>query len=563
MLKWCQKNKEIILLIIILSGIMGYFITQKKGFHEDEMYSYGASNYKYDNVYRPYGYAEVQNDYLFQNILKRPFPNQITGLIQFLINENQFQEEFDPILKAEIPKWKTKEEAKEYITVQKEDLLNFFSIWYNEWRDIHPPMFYNLLHIFSSFYLNNFSKYIGFFMNLTLFILTLIGIYQIMIRLRNKKWALISAFLYGGSMGAISTVMFQRMYMMLACFAVWYLYYALKFWHKKGQLSKKEKCIWSLIIIGGFLTQYYFCIYVVLIFFIFLFILVKKKKWLELKNLFWIHALSALIGIILFPNCIIDIFFSYRGLGASQDHTKTYLEFLLYYLNASRSAYSIPLFFLIGILAGLSIFLYINRKKLSKIFSIPFLICLLPILGYIFIISKIAPFLGENYTSRYIMMLYPVMSMTIVFFLSKINYKHTLPLTLGIIILITSYGLFTQTPTYLYQNYETVQNLATKHQEKHFIYIFDNYFTHLTSMPEFMTYEKSLIINHQIYDFQRLKQDQELKQQKEIILCIKNWLNTEELLQKVLDNTDFKTAEPLLEIKEDIQSNYYLLKKNT
>ena len=65
-----------------------------------------------------------------------------------------------------------------------------------------------------------------------------------MIRLTNKKWALTSIIFYGGSMGAISTVMFHRMYMMLTFFAVWYLYYALKFFKKQERFSKKDKIIW-------------------------------------------------------------------------------------------------------------------------------------------------------------------------------------------------------------------------------------------------------------------------------------------------------------------------------
>ena len=51
-----MKNKNIfnilfIITLIILSLIMIYFINQKEGFHEDEIFSYGSSNYKYDNLF--------------------------------------------------------------------------------------------------------------------------------------------------------------------------------------------------------------------------------------------------------------------------------------------------------------------------------------------------------------------------------------------------------------------------------------------------------------------------------------------------------------------------------
>ena len=118
-----------------------------------------------------------------------------------------------------------------------------------------------------------------------------------------------------------------------------------------------------------------------------------------------------------------------------------------------------------------------------------------------------------------------------------------------------------QKPTYLYERYKEALEIAEQNQDKPFIYIYDNYFTHLSSMKEFLTYQKSLIINYQIYDFASLKEKEELKETKEIIVCIKNWLDVENLLNKIKENTGFKHSETLLEIKEDINSTYYKLSK--
>ena len=56
-----------------------------------------------------------------------------------------------------------------------------------------------------------------------------------------------------------------------------------------------------------------------------------------------------------------------------------------------------------------------------------------------------------------------------------------------------------------------------------------------------------------------MKKDEYLNSQNEVILCIKNWLNTEELLNKVLENTHFTKATLLLSIKDDINADYYKL----
>ena len=80
MKEFINKNKYIILTITVLCGIMFYFIGLKSGFHEDEIFSYGSSNYKYDNVYRWYGYAEADNDVLYNQILQGNIGDKISNV---------------------------------------------------------------------------------------------------------------------------------------------------------------------------------------------------------------------------------------------------------------------------------------------------------------------------------------------------------------------------------------------------------------------------------------------------------------------------------------------------
>lgn len=561
--KW-KKYAPIILTIFLLCGVMFYFNNKKQGFHEDEIFSYGSSNYRYDNVYRNYGYAQSNNDYLFHHVLTGNLWNRATGFIDFLIHQEDYQNEFDETLKKEIPIWKTKEDAKEYMTVSQSDILNFASVWYNQLCDVHPPMFYNFLHIFSIFFLGNFTKYIGFFLNLTFFILTLLSIYKIMKLLDKEKLRIPAMILYGASIGAISTVNFHRMYMMLTCFSTIYLYYALKFLKQDYKLNKKEKIFWSLNIFLGFMTQYYFCIYIIIIFLILSTMLWKQKKGKDWKTLLLIHAIPAILGILYFPASIEDIFFSYRGLGAAQDHSKTFLESFLYYMKGIQKSFSIPLLLIIssGLWILFKVYKVVKKEKKVSINS-SFLLILIPIPLFLLIISKIAPFLGEEYTTRYMMLLFPSIAIIIILILDDlINNNKSIYILIIATLFLSCYGWKTETPTYLYEGYEDVMELAQHYKEKDLIYIYDNYFTHLNSMPEFMTYQKHLIINYQIYDFNLLKQDEELKKEQEVILCIKNWLNTEEILNKVLENTDFNNAEKLLEIKDDINSTYYKLTKS-
>lgn len=558
MMKYLKENKFIILTIVILCGLMFYFINQKQGFHEDEIFSYGSSNYKYDNVYRWFGYAEANQDILYKQVLTGSLSNRINNLIKYKTNIEYFNK--DEILSKEIPTWKYKEDALEYLAIQKGDVFNYFSVYQNQARDVHPPFFYYLVHLTSALFYNNFTKYIIFSLNLIFFIGVLLIIKKIVEALNHKELVIPSMILYGASIGCISTVMFQRMYMMVTFFSILYLYFIIKF--IKDDFKVKDKFWFILTIILGFLTQYYFCIYIVLIFIIlsiYLLLNKKYKKWFDFLKL---HVISALIGIVIYPFCIEDIFFSYRGIGSSEAKTKIFLESLQYYGNQLIDLFGLQnIIYLLIIGLIIAVIHKINKKEILKN-KLNIIVIFLPIILFIMTISKIAPFLGENYTSRYMMLLFPVISIAILYILTFLfdNKKTIFIVGLSISLLLSINGLYNNTPVYLYKDYEKAMELAKDNSDKYFVYVFDNYFTHLSSLPEFNTYKASLILNKNIHDFEILN-NKELNESNEFILCIKNWLNKDEILNLVLEKSGYKNYEVLLELNSDVESTYYKITK--
>ena len=138
--------------------------------------------------------------------------------------------------------------------------------------------------------------------------------------------------------------------------------------------------------------------------------------------------------------------------------------------------------------------------------------------------------------------------------------KHTLIITLLFAIILSINGLINNTPTYLYKDNKQVMELANANSDKYFVYVFDNYFTHLSSMPEFATYKESIILNNNIHDFNVLNTDK-LKNSDEFILCIKNWLNQDDVLNKVLTSTGYTNYEVLLSLNTDVEATYYKISK--
>lgn len=551
------KNKFVILTVIILSSIMFYFIGQKQGFHEDEIFSYGSSNYKYDNVYRWFGYAEANQDIIYKKVLKGNIKDKISNISNYLKNPDSFEK--DETLAKEIPIFRTKDEALEYLVIDKNDIFNYFSVYYNQAKDVHPPLFYFSVHFISSLFYGNFSKYIIFTLNLIFFIGTLLVINKIMKKLDYENLSIPTMILYGASTGCISTVMFQRMYMMLTFFSLLYLYLTIKFIKDDFVISNKK--LWIITIILGFLTQYYFCVYIVILFILIsLYLLINKqyKKWF---NYFKIHVISAIIGVLFYPFSIEDIFFSYRGIGSNEGHTKTLFESIYYYLTQIYKLFglnNILIILLVVLIITLSykvIKKELPKIKKEKLFNL--VILLVPTLIYILIISKIAPFLGENYTSRYIMLLFPIIAISIIYLLTFVfNKKSLLIIAIIVSLLLSLNGLINNTPVYLYKDYGKVMDLANQNKDKYFVYVYDNYFTHLNSLPEFITYKESMILNKNIHDFSLLDNDK-LNSSNEFILCIKNWLNQEEILNKVLENSNYTNYEKVLELNSDVEATYY------
>ena len=161
------------------------------------------------------------------------------------------------------------------------------------------------------------------------------------------------------------------------------------------------------------------------------------------------------------------------------------------------------------------------------------------------------------------MLLFPVISIAILYILTFLfdNKKTIFIVGLSISLLLSINGLYNNTPVYLYKDYKKVMELAKENSDKYFVYVFDNYFTHLSSLPEFNTYKASLILNKNIHDFELLN-NKELKESNEFILCIKNWLNKDEILDLVLEKSGYDNYEVLLELNSDVESTYYKITKS-
>ena len=511
------KNIIVIVLVILMCGIIFFYETKKVGFHEDEGYSIASA------------------------------VNPTNGLME------AYEAGVDG------PVWKTRDFVRDYVTLAPENIFNFWALYHNQAGDNHPPLFYTLVHFSTLLFGGQFTKYSAFVVNIIAFALSCFVIRRILKVLNKDNLTIPILIFYGLSMGTMSMVIFQRMYMLLTFFILLYFYYSIRIYLNKFELSKELLIKLGFTTVLGFLTQYYFAIYAFLIFAIMAIGMIRKKMYKNAAKYLGFHAIYAVIGILLFVPCIYHLFFTDRGLKNLAN--SAYFEHLIDYVKHFAYAFSINdnmiliCSVLLVFLAGIIYWFKKSDKKLVV------LLTTVPSVIYFFLVVKLTSF----QELRYIMPVIPFVSLSVFFILDRLlqfKYKNIVITVIAIVLVVN--GMIFSKPKFLYEEYAQCLEIAEENKDKSFVYIYDNFFNHMQSIPEMMIYEKTLIVNVNNNDMQYLLNNSELNTEDSYILCIKSYMDNDAILNEITSNTDFKNVTKLFEgdnSSEKISNNLYLVSK--
>lgn len=512
------KKFSIIILIILMSGIIFFYQTKKIGFHEDEGYTLCSS------------------------------VNPNNGLM------SAYDSEKDPV-------WRTKDYVKNFMSLTPNNYLNFKALYVNQAYDNHPPVFYTLVHFSSILFSGEFNKYVVFVVNIIAFILSCFVLKNILKLLNKEHLTFGVLILYGLSMGTISMVIFQRMYMLLTFFILLYFYFTLKLYKNDFILDKKLKIQLGVTTILGFLTQYFFAIYAFFIFAIMIIEMIRQKKDKKIITTYVVcHIIYGALGILLFVPCLKHLLFSDRGLTNLGNsgyiaHLFTYLKHLAYAFTINNNSTILML----SILAIFVIsFAYACIKSKEKFILF---ITFIPSIFYFLISVKMTSF----QELRYIMPVIPFVVLSLFFILDnllKFKYKGIVFAVISIVLVVN--GMICSKPKFLYENYQNCLDIAQENKDKSFVYVYDNFFNHMQSIPEMMIYEKTLIFNYNNDELRCIVDDESLNKEGSFILSIKAYMDNETILNKIKDNSDFKNIELLYEGGNEegvVNNNYYLVSK--
>ena len=435
-------NKLFVFLILIVELVLlTYFGSMKKGMHFDECFSY------------------------------------------FNTNNSVGRQAFDR-------SYVTSEEIMQDFYVKKGEQFNYKYVVQLQSYDVHPPVFYILLHTLCSFMVNQFSIWQGVILNIIYALLTSIFLYLILIKLiDNKLYALIITFLSSINTGMISNVMFIRMYCLLTLFitiAV-YIHILMSEYNELNKLSMKLIIFNALLTYLGFLTHYF---YLLFIFFLeFFFFLPKvfnlKNHYKGILKYILGMILAGVMGVISYPSCLGHVNSGYRG-----QEVKGYLldlsdfkdRFSFFNNLINKYVFNGWMYIFLLLITLLFIFAYYKAKKnnpnLKKVYS--FLECiLLPVIGY-YIVSVKGSLMGDEAMMRYQLPIYNFLIVSVCVILYGLtvyifNNKEAISLfVLFIVFVISILGLIKKNVFYLYEDQENMNYIASLNKDKDCLYIYNS-----------------------------------------------------------------------------------------
>lgn len=268
-----------IILLLINLGVVIHHFNLKSNLHLDEQWSYAHAN-------------SSQGAFLTSRVDNFFRASDMAPLFNRWINFPYFND---------------------YLTVQPNEMFKYSHIWDNLKVDVHPPLYYILLHTVSSFFVDNINKWHGAGLNIAIWVALLFVLYKLAdLIFKDKFIALVVVSFYAFSMVGLNTVLFIRMYALQTLLAVCLTYQVLLMLEDKG-ISKKRMGLIFLFSALGNLTHFNSLIFSFIVSVCGGIYLLRQRDYRKLVAFGFAMFLGFVLLLILFPYSNDIIFNSARG----------------------------------------------------------------------------------------------------------------------------------------------------------------------------------------------------------------------------------------------------------
>jgi len=504
----------ILLIAAAVITITGYGVL-KQGMFIDEIYSFGLSNSYYT-----------------------PFVRDIHSTDETVIRLTQ-KEMFD------------------YLTVNDEDDFAYASVYHNQAEDVHPPLYYMLMHTVSSVFRNTYSKWPGLILNSSLYLGTLALAAVLAHKLFGDKYAVfVTVALYAFSHGGLSTGLMIRMYMLLTLLTVTLAYFV-KLCLEKVTVRRLSGVFLSIAL--GMLTQYYFVMYAFFVCCAAVLYMLLGKRY---RDMFAFSA-AALLGIAVFVAVFPHVFSHMSanklvsGSSAAENllNIKGYIRRILTFVMYMPK--EMPTALIAGVLSFAACIVFFRRAWASVCKSGAqtghMLIIVIPAFAALIAIAVISP----AFSSRYIYNLFPIFALAAAWALKtaldsvKVHSKGIKSALCIALCVLSVVFLIRHQPDYIYPEHNERLDMLEEYADSPCIYFSEKYSPPVTQdILYLINFRDVCIVQEPSSEGLREYLDGFEPAQPAIVFVDvnENWssgYNAEEKLNGLLENTQYTEWEKL------------------
>lgn len=551
-IKSIKKYLPEILAILLCLLVLGGFVSQKEGYHMDELLSFELANAEFTPWIvptQPVGRLEkfVLNEIRGESAAETW--NNIVGTAKDVLANRGGSKMLS--YKADVyeePVWIERQQFKDYITVGEDDAFNYLSVYFNVKDDNHPPVHFMLLHTVSSVFKNKITPIMGCVINLA----AVAGILILLIKLGKiyaqsfgiedeRAFKLTAALFYGLSAGAVATSLLIRMYALLAFFCVAYFYIIVKKW-REDDFERHNKLL-IFVTIMGFLTQYFFLFYCLVLAFVTAVLLLSAKKYKSLFVFIRSMIIAAVLGLICFPFAISDVFSSGRGVEALDNLTQgisgyggRIAEFMRVVIQRC-GGYTVGVLFIIAIIlfaVGL-----ISGRNVPQKESVPLLWMLfVPPVVYFLLAARMAPYRVD----RYMMPLFPFVMFSLIFIVFMIcrQFKRYGAVAAALLVLLQVMGTINYDGAYLYNGYSEQLKVAEENKDCACICVYAGV-GYYENLVEFTDYEKTLLVT--LPELEEREDTESITELQDLIVIVKYGVSADDVERLMKEKYGFEREE--------------------
>lgn len=449
-----------------------------------------------------------------------------------------------------------------YVTTHIGQRLEFGNVWQNQKNDVHPPLYYDMVHLICSFFPNTFSMWFAGLVNIVFALCSLFVFRKLCTQMGAEgvlKAVLTGMFIFSTGMfifsaGILMNVSYFRMYVMA-------MFWLLAQTSLVLSLMQERKEYWKYpLLIGcaaaGVLTHYYCSIYTIALSAGYGVYTLVRKKWKDFGLYSASMIAAAGTALAAFPPMIDHVFRGYRGKEALNNAVSLggYRTHILEFLKLINAEIFGGLLWVL--LLALVVLLVWKRHSVQTIFRtqnaersasnasqeaqgssllVQWLVLAFASGVYFALVTKVAPY----QTDRYIFPIYPFIMLLLFIPLFEILVnawrQKGLAAAAVLAVVITVSSIAQSDWTYLYRSTEPILNTAKENAELDAIYIYEEPWQVASEYMEMMNFRTVTFVQAQNLDLLR---ELPVSKNSKIFINVPLLMKPDTFIQEITDRYD-------------------------